>query len=138
MPAEVSFEADSQGLSVSGEIAPAQSGPNTLQVDFSYEGRALRVPVVVVSAHSEELGPIAGELVPTGLPGRYRAEMFLPSPGAWRLTFSARLDTFTQATAVATIEVREEPDQTTPGAFVGFCETFTAGSSVRGALNCAS
>lgn len=108
-PAAVTVATSAQGLSVTGDLAPARVGANTLEVDLTHGGQELDLPAVAITARMGDLGPIAAELLPTGVPGRYRAEIFLPAAGQWHLRVSARVDTFTQATAAVTVEIRELP-----------------------------
>ncbi|WP_336031960.1 copper resistance CopC/CopD family protein [Geodermatophilus sp. FMUSA9-8] len=88
--------------SVQITVDPAATGPNTLMVYLFDQAGQLTQPQeirVTLTESAQEIGPLEVDLVPSG-PGHYIGDaVSIPTPGAWTVTVSVRLDEFTAATA---------------------------------------
>lgn len=102
----VEIVTEDQGLRVTGQLAPASTGANTIDLELSYLGESLSLERVEITARQSEVGPIQTEVHSTQESGKYHGDLFLPAPGEWTLAISARVDTYTKATALFTVSVR--------------------------------
>ena len=105
--ASIPFEVTSQGLDVSGTLAPGRAGANRLRFSLGYDGRPATVDQVTVEFRlpAQELGPLAATAIRDPATGTYEAAVTLPTSGEWQLQVSARLSTFTKPVAVVAIAV---------------------------------
>ena len=113
-PVDVTLPLEAEdGSSAAGSVQitvdPAATGPNTLMVYLFDQAGQLTQPQdlrVTLTEAGQEIGPLAVDLVPAG-PGHYIGDgMSIPTPGAWTVTVSVRLDEFTAATASTDVAAR--------------------------------
>jgi copper transport protein len=104
----IAIDIESQGLAVTGEIAPAASGPNVLTFTLTYEGTPVESGEVEVSARlpALDIGPITSEATQVGPADTYEADLTLPTGGEWEIQVSARVSTYDAPIALTTITVQ--------------------------------
>jgi copper transport protein len=96
---------------VQGRVTPARRGVNTL--DFEVRGAdgaalsPLETPKVTASLPEAGVGPLVAPVRRAEAPGRYRAQITLPSAGQWQVAVTVRVDKFANRTARAVIPVEE-------------------------------
>lgn len=104
----IAVEIESQGLTVTGSIAPAASGPNVLTFTLTYEGQSVESGQVEVSATlpALDIGPITAEATQLDQADTYEADLTLPTEGAWEIQVSARVSTYDAPIALTTITIQ--------------------------------
>lgn len=107
-PQSTPLRAESQGLTVQGELHPTTVGENTMTFRVTYEGSDLASDEeVVVRARlpDQELGPFTAEPELDPETGKYAATLTLPAAGTWEVQVSARIDTYAEPIAVIPVTV---------------------------------
>lgn len=94
----VTIDADTQGLSLRGELEPALTGENEITFTLEYDGEPVTPDEVTIRTHQAEhdLGPFqtTAELDPAT--GQYSANLDMPVAGEWEIQVLARVSTFAQ------------------------------------------
>lgn len=106
-PGDRHVQAESQGLSAEGTLAPATTGINTFRFQLDYGAGDLATAEISVEARLPEqrLGPVTAPVTKDADTGEYEAQLTLPESGQWELQVSARVSTYERPIVIIPVDV---------------------------------